>query len=63
MLEQALLREQFQSLLRQEKEALAGYDDLAASISDPVLQAQVEQLQREKQRHLRLAERLLEIVD
>jgi len=62
MLEQAMLRDQFQALLTQEKQALAAYADLAAKVTDPSILEQVEQLRRDKQRHIELTERLLEIV-
>ena len=63
MLEQEFLREQFCSMLIQQKKAAAGYICLAENLSDPVLREEVEQLRREKQRHIRLTERLLEIVE
>ena len=63
MLEQAILREQFQTLLAREQNAAQTYADLAAKITDPTLRRQVEQLHREKLRHIRLTERLLEIVE
>lgn len=62
-LEQALLREQFQTLLAQEQEALAAYADLAAKVNDRAIREQLEQLSRDKQRHVELTERLLEIVN
>jgi len=62
MLEEALLREQFESLLSQEQQALAAYAALIEEIEDPALRDQVQQLHRDKQRHVELAERLLEIV-
>jgi len=62
MLEEALLREQFESLLSQEQQALAAYAALIEEIEDPALRDQVQQLHRDKQRHVELTERLLEIV-
>lgn len=62
MLEQAMLAEQFQALLRGERQALRLYGDLAAKVTDPKAQQQLQRLLRDKQRHVRLAERLLEIV-
>lgn len=62
MLEQAVLREQFQMLLSQEQQALQAYADLVTKVDDPAIREQVEQLRREKQRHVELTERLLEIV-
>jgi len=63
MLEEALLREQFQALLDQERKALRAYDELMGQVDDPVIQAQLEQLRREKLRHVELTERLVEIVE
>ena len=63
MLEQQRLREQFQALLCQERQALTAYSELAATVDDPALRDQVEQLWRDKLRHVELTERLLEIVD
>ncbi len=63
MLEQALLREQFQMLLHRQKQAAEGYVGLAETLEDRQLKEQVAHLGREKQRHIRLTERLLELVD
>ncbi len=62
MLEQALLREQFTALLNQEQLAAALYGKLAIELTDPTLRRQVEQLHLDKQRHARMAERLVEMV-
>jgi rubrerythrin len=63
MLEQAFLREQFLALLDKERQAERLYADLSVRLSDPGLRRQIEQLHRDKQRHIALAERLLEIVE
>jgi len=63
MLEQVILREQFQVLLDKEREAEKVYAEQAAKVASGLLRAQIEQLRRDKQRHIRLIERLLEIVD
>lgn len=63
MLEQAALREQFQTLLAREQYAAEIYGELAAKLQDAKIRQQVEQLHREKLRHIRLTERLLEIVE
>ena len=63
MLEQATLRERFQALLEQERQALMVYESVAQRSSDPAVRKQALQLRREKERHIRLTERLLEIVD
>jgi len=63
MLEQATLRKRFQALLDQERQALMVYESVAKGSSDPALRKQALQLRRDKERHIRLTERLLEIVD
>ena len=62
MLEQALLSEQFRALLEKEQEVARCYAELVARVEDPRLRQQVARLCRDKNRHVRLAERLLEIV-
>jgi len=62
-IEQALLRERFQGLLAQEQQALKAYVELAAQTSDPEIIQKIEHLRRDKQRHVELTERLLEIVE
>ena len=63
MLEQSLLRDEFQTLLDQQRNAARLYADLAAKSGDPRIRQQAQELQRDKLRHIRLTERLLEIVD
>jgi rubrerythrin len=63
MLEQALLREQFQELLSREQEAERAYAELAAKVTDPATLQKLNLLRRDKLRHIRLAQRLLEIVE
>jgi len=63
MLEQAILREQFQALLNQEQSAATLYAKLARELADPALRREAEQLHLDKQRHVRMAERLVEIVE
>ncbi len=62
MLEQALLSEQFRVLLAKEQEVAKRYAELVSKVEDPSLRQQVARLCRDKNRHVRLAERLLEIV-
>ena len=61
--EHAMLAEKFQALLDTEREAEKICANLAAQITDPTTREQVEQIHREKQRHVLLVERLLEIVE
>jgi len=63
MLDQALLREQFLALLDKERQAERVYADLAGRTSDESLRQAIQLLHRDKQRHIALAERLLEMVD
>ncbi|MBN1943388.1 MAG: hypothetical protein JW849_08865 [Phycisphaerae bacterium] len=62
MLDQLLLREQFKTLQETQREALGQYES-AARDADPAARADLDQLCREKRRHLELTERLLEIVE
>ncbi len=63
MLEQAILRDQFQELLDKERQAERRYAELAEQTDDPQLREQILQLRRDKQRHAELTERLLEILE
>ncbi len=63
MLEQSLLSDRFQSLLDAERHALKTYSDIVGKVSDAEMAAKLQQLLREKQRHVELAQRLLEIVN
>ena len=63
MLEQALLREQIQAYLDAENQAHQAYTRITASTDNPRLREQLEQLGKDTQRHIRLAEQLLEILD
>ncbi len=62
-IEQAMLRDRFQDLLALEQQALKAYEELAARTTDPEILQKVAHLRRDKQRHVELAERLLEIVE
>jgi rubrerythrin len=63
MLEQAILRQRFESLLKTEQEVQRAYEELSRLVQDPLQQAQIQQLIREKQRHIELTQRLLELVE
>ena len=63
MLDQTVLRERFEGLLAQARQAEGVYASLASQVHDPQLREQVEQIHRDKRRHILLTERLLEIVD
>ena len=58
-----MLREQFLALLDKERQAERMYADLAARMKSPAVRRQIEDLHRDKLRHIALAERLLEIVE
>ncbi|MCL2700121.1 MAG: hypothetical protein FWE88_00335 [Phycisphaerae bacterium] len=63
MLEQALLREQIQAFLTTENQTHQAYARLMEATENPQLREQLEQLGKEKQRHIRLTEQLLEILE
>ncbi len=63
MFEEAQLAEQFNALLNQQQQAADHYAVVAAETDDPLMRRQFEQVQREKNRHIQLTQRLLEIVD
>ena len=63
MFEEAELAEQFNALLDQQQLAADHYAAVAAQTDDPQVRRQVEQVCREKKRHIQLTQRLLEIVD
>lgn len=62
MLEEAEIAGQFETLLRLEQEAQQVYARLLAQVRDPRMREQLEQSLKAKQKHIRLIERLLEIV-
>ena len=61
--EQVMLAESFRTLLEREREATAMYADLIARTADATTLQQLKEILREKQRHVGLGERLLEIVE
>jgi rubrerythrin len=63
MFEEAELAEQFNALLDQEQQAADYYATMASKTDDPQVRRLVEQVHREKKRHIQLTQRLLEIVD
>ncbi|MCP4377155.1 MAG: hypothetical protein GY794_13385 [bacterium] len=63
MFEEAELAEQFNALLDQQQQAADYYATVASNTDDPHVRRQVEQVHREKKRHIQLTQRLLEIVD
>ena len=63
MFEEAMLAEQFEGLLKQTREAEGYYASLADQTADPAIAGSLRELQREKQRHIRLAKHLLRMVE
>jgi len=63
MFEQVILAEQFQNLLAQAQRAEQMYADLANHLTDRAMRQEVEQLRRDKRRHILLTERLVELVE
>ena len=61
--EQAMLAEQFAALLAKEREAEKACAELLESIGDLNARRELQQIHREKVRHVQLVERLLEIVE
>jgi len=61
--EGAMLAERFHKLLCQEQQAERAYAELADKTGDTSARRQLEQIHREKARHVQLVERLLEIVE
>lgn len=62
MFEQAVLAEQFERLLFKQQQAARAYAELLKGLEDPQFRHQLDQIHRDKQRHVRLSERLLEIM-
>jgi rubrerythrin len=63
MLEQAMLREQLEDLLTQQREAEQIYARMAGYVSDADAREQLAQVRRQKRKHIVLTERLLEILE
>ncbi len=63
MLEQALLRKQFETLLADQQAVLGQYESAGARHCDPEARVHFEVLCRDKKRHILLTQRLLEIVE
>ena len=62
-LEHAMLAEKFQQLLDTERQAEKVCASLSEELKDHAASGQIAQLHREKQRHIQLVQRLLEIVE
>lgn len=58
-----MLREQFEKLLDQQREAEQIYAQLAGYVSDADSREQIAQMRRQKRKHIVLTERLLEILE
>ena len=63
MFEETQLSEQFQALLHAQEKIATQCLQAAGQTSDPQLKEEIQQLHREKQHHMELTERLLEIVN
>jgi rubrerythrin len=63
MLEQAQIAEQFQTLMQLTDQAQRNYAQMSLETSDPAISQKLLQLHKDKQRHIRLIQRLLEIVN
>jgi rubrerythrin len=63
MFEQAMLAEQFELLLADAEQAEKMYASLAGNTDDPAMRQQLDQVYRDKQRHVELTRRLLDLVN
>ncbi len=61
--EGAMLAEKFRELLDQERKAEGVYAGLSAQVTDPTTREHIQQIHRDKLRHVQLVERLIEIVE
>jgi hypothetical protein len=62
MLEQSLLRDQFLHLLEHQQQAVGEYES-ASGVLDAETRVHIEELCRDKKRHIELTERILEILE
>ncbi len=62
MLDDAFLRDRFEQLLTQQRRAEGFYASMLDRTPDPARREQLEQIHREKRRHILLTERMLEIL-
>jgi hypothetical protein len=63
MLDQSFLRERFEDLLTHQEAALGHYESAASEETDPQARTHLEDILRDKKRHVELTRRLLEIVE
>ncbi len=62
-IEGVMLAEKFRELLEQERQAEGVYAGLSEQVTDPAAREHIQQIHREKLRHVQLVERLIEIVE
>ena len=58
-----MLTERFRQLLEQERQAEMLSAEMVGQVSDPAARQQLEEMHRDKLRHVQLVERLLEILE
>lgn len=58
-----MLREQFEKLLDQQRQAEQVYAKLSGYVSDAESRDQIDQVRRQKRKHIVLTERLLELLE
>ena len=63
MPDRAILREHFAGMLEAAQTAASKYGRLAKTAEDPAMKGELLRLAGDEQRHVELAERLLDIVD
>lgn len=63
MLEQVMLAQQIETLIQAQRQAAGTYASLASKAADPAVRTQLQQLCRDKEKHIALAQRILEIIE
>lgn len=58
-----MLREQFEKLLNQQREAEQIYARLSGYVSDASYRNRIDEVRRQKRKHIILTERLLELLE
>ena len=62
-LQHEMIAEQFEELLLQEQAVADHYQALAREASDPAVRSRLQDILRDKRRHIELVRRLVEIMD
>lgn len=62
MLDESLLRDRFEQILDHQREMEGVYASMADGADCPMAREQIEQIRRDKRRHVMLVERVFEIL-